>query len=508
MTSILNNAGAMVALSTLSTINRDLLETQSAISTGKTVASSADDSAIWAVTTIMDADVDGFNAISDSLSLGKATVTVARNASEKITDLLREVKEKVITANGENVDRAKIQTDIDELTNQVSSIVAAAQFNGLNLIDGSSTTSVSVLSSLDRGTATVSSSSITVNRQDLGVNAGTTGASAIASSNSLSTTEMNASTDGTVQLQVTAGTAASTFNITVGSSSFTYTQANTNADQTLVALAIADAINNQSISGVTATAANGTVLITNTNSFASFNVESSVNGTAAQLNGASTTANTLDASSTLLTLNSRTVAADDGYSITLTKDTNSDGTNENFTFDYIARSGDTLNDVANGLKEKIEANDFFNDVSIFVDEASDPTVEDVLVKFDVSSSTIGIASAANSGGTRGGGLGELGDLLVTTNTDATNALTTIEGLIQTAVDAAAAFGSSEKRLEIQEEFVTSLVDSMKTGIGALVDTDMESASARLQALQVQQQLGTQSLSIANSAPQNILSLFR
>ena len=49
---------------------------------------------------------------------------------------------------------------------------------------------------------------------------------------------------------------------------------------------------------------------------------------------------------------------------------------------------------------------------------------------------------------------------------------------------------------------------MKAGIGAMVDADMEEASARLQALQVQQQLGIQALSIANQGPQNLLSLFR
>jgi flagellin-like hook-associated protein FlgL len=52
------------------------------------------------------------------------------------------------------------------------------------------------------------------------------------------------------------------------------------------------------------------------------------------------------------------------------------------------------------------------------------------------------------------------------------------------------------------------MDALKNGIGAMVDADMEEASARLQALQVQQQLGIQALSIANQAPQNILSLFR
>ena len=49
---------------------------------------------------------------------------------------------------------------------------------------------------------------------------------------------------------------------------------------------------------------------------------------------------------------------------------------------------------------------------------------------------------------------------------------------------------------------------MKSGIGSLVDTDMEAASARLQALQTQQQLGVQALSIANQAPQTLLQLFR
>ena len=81
-------------------------------------------------------------------------------------------------------------------------------------------------------------------------------------------------------------------------------------------------------------------------------------------------------------------------------------------------------------------------------------------------------------------------------------------LIDRAVDAAASFGSDQKRIDTQAEFVTNLTDSLTTGIGSLVDADMEETSARLQALQVQQQLATQSLSIANQQPQNILSLFR
>jgi flagellin len=92
--------------------------------------------------------------------------------------------------------------------------------------------------------------------------------------------------------------------------------------------------------------------------------------------------------------------------------------------------------------------------------------------------------------------------------DPAGALTDIEGLLQTSINAAASFGSAQKRVDIQSEFVGKLTDSLKTGIGAMVDTDMEEASARLQALQVQQQLATQALSIANQQPQGLLSLFR
>ena len=107
-----------------------------------------------------------------------------------------------------------------------------------------------------------------------------------------------------------------------------------------------------------------------------------------------------------------------------------------------------------------------------------------------------------------GGLGALAGIDVSTGAGATAALAAVESLIDTSIDASAAFGSSQGRIETQKEFISNLSDSFKSGIGSLVDADMEETSARLQALQVQQQLATQSLSIANQAPQSILSLFR
>lgn len=87
-------------------------------------------------------------------------------------------------------------------------------------------------------------------------------------------------------------------------------------------------------------------------------------------------------------------------------------------------------------------------------------------------------------------------------------LATTEGVVGNVTDIATKLGQSEKSIEGQQEFLTSLTDTLDSGVSAMVDADMEEEAARLQAYQVQQQLATQSLSIANQQPQNILSLFR
>ncbi|MEL7490451.1 MAG: flagellin [Pseudomonadota bacterium] len=276
--SLLTNTSAFVALQNLRTVNRDLADVQNQISTGKSVSNARDNAAIFAVSSVIESDVRGFESISETLNLGTSTVAVARGAAEQITDLLTEIKGLVVSAQEDNVDRAKIQTGITETVNQITSIVNAAQFNGLNLIQNGAT-DVDVLASLDRASdGSVTASSITVAAQDL-----------------------DTATGG----------------------------------------------------GLAAVAA---------------------------------------------------------------------------------------------------------------------------IDVDVA--------------------------------DPSGALATIEAGIQTSIDAASAFGASQRRIEIQDEFVTGLIDNLRTGIGALTDADLEEASARLQSLQVQQQLGVQALSIANQSPQVLLGLFR
>ena len=175
MSSILTNNGAMVALQTLKSINSRLTETQNAISTGKSVGTARDNAAVWAISKVMESDVKGFQGISDSLNLGESTVAVARNGAETVTDLLTEMKGKIVASQEQNVDRAKIQTDIDALRDQINAVVGAAQFNGLNLLSNRETDAgsgtVSVLASLDRSAIGVSASDILVGKKDLGTTA-------------------------------------------------------------------------------------------------------------------------------------------------------------------------------------------------------------------------------------------------------------------------------------------------------------------------------------------------
>jgi flagellin len=97
---------------------------------------------------------------------------------------------------------------------------------------------------------------------------------------------------------------------------------------------------------------------------------------------------------------------------------------------------------------------------------------------------------------------------ITSTTLASNALSQLQASIGNVSLALARMGAQVRQIENHNKFVGKLSDSIEAGIGNLVDADLAKESARLQALQVQQQLGAQALSIANQSPNIILSLFR
>ena len=192
MTSILTNNGAMVALQTLQSVNNDLTDAQNQISTGKKVGTASDNAAVWAISKTMESDVAGFEAISESLAVGEATVAVASAGAEQIVDTLTDIKELVISAQSENVDHATIQLDIAKKIEQIDTIMAAAQFNGVNLlldtVDGTAS-ELGVLASLDRigPTGTPTATEITISAIDFTTNLDLSSMTAIADSSTAAT---------------------------------------------------------------------------------------------------------------------------------------------------------------------------------------------------------------------------------------------------------------------------------------------------------------------------------
>ena len=136
------------------------------------------------------------------------------------------------------------------------------------------------------------------------------------------------------------------------------------------------------------------------------------------------------------------------------------------------------------------------------------TVTDQEVQYEDSANNLWAVDTTNVPANTTASVDQLSISTATTQAQLDGMIQMVDTAFNSVTSAAASLGSISSRIEMQDSFIGKLTDSLDRGIGRLVDADMEKESARLSALQVQQQLGIQSLSIANSNSQNILSLFR
>ncbi len=310
MSSILTNSSAMTALQNLAMTQKNLTTTQSQISSGLRVASASDNAAYWSISTTMKSDTGALSAVTDALNLGSSVVSTATAALNSTITLLNKMKDDVLTAQTSGTDKTQVQTDITAQQSSLINIMASASFNGVNLLDGS-TSSANVVSSFSRNS---------------------TGATTI----------------GTIAID-TSGIALSSV------------------------------------------AAPGGLL---------------------------------------------------GASLSVTS---------------AMGTGGVTGTAAGGLY-----------------------ASDSILAFNISSAS---------------------------STDLSTLSTAIDAAIKSVTTAGATLGAVSTNITNQSSFVSSLSDAITSGVGSLVDADMNVASTRLQALQTQQQLGIQSLSIANQNSQLILKLF-
>ena len=158
LNSVNTNYGAMIALQNLNQTNAELGTVQSRINTGKKVASAKDNGAIWAIAQGQRSEIGALNAVKESLQRGQSAVDVSLAAGESISDLLVQLKEKALAATDTSLSssaRDALNEDFTAIRDQITTVIENAEFNGVNLLDGSLTGGYQALANVEGGTITV-----------------------------------------------------------------------------------------------------------------------------------------------------------------------------------------------------------------------------------------------------------------------------------------------------------------------------------------------------------------
>ncbi|NBB48614.1 flagellin [Rhizobium sp. CRIBSB] len=140
--------------------------------------------------------------------------------------------------------------------------------------------------------------------------------------------------------------------------------------------------------------------------------------------------------------------------------------------------------------------------------ADDGTTEVTTSSYTLAATNVLMTADDGTGGILDEVFGLAAMTTATADADVATAIEEVEAALTEMTSAGSQLGSLSKRIDLQNSFVSKLSDAIEQGVGRLVDADMNEESTRLKALQTQQQLAIQALSIANNDSQNILSLFR
>jgi flagellin len=187
MNSINTNAGAMIALQNLNATNSELQTTQQRINTGKKISNAKDNGAIWSMAKMQSATSSSLNAVKDSLQRGQSTIDVGLAAGDTVTDLLSKMKEKALAASDTSLNTASFNalvSDFTSLRDQITKAVTNAKFNGVSLVDGT-TSKLQFLSNSDGVAYTVKAKTLSL--VGLGLTAASTFANAAAAKTMIGT---------------------------------------------------------------------------------------------------------------------------------------------------------------------------------------------------------------------------------------------------------------------------------------------------------------------------------
>ncbi|ESQ76452.1 flagellin [Asticcacaulis sp. AC402] len=142
----------MIALQNLNATNRNMDEVQKRISTGLDVSTAKDNSAVYSIAQSQRADLSGLNAVRDSLNRANSIADVSMAAGESISDLMNQLREKVVAGMDSSIDTASrnaLDSDFQAIVKQIKQISDNATFNGSNLFDGTITNDIQFIANAD-----------------------------------------------------------------------------------------------------------------------------------------------------------------------------------------------------------------------------------------------------------------------------------------------------------------------------------------------------------------------
>lgn len=557
MTSIITNTGAIVALNTLRGIDSDLYGTQRQVSSGYRVATAQDNAAYWSISTTMRSDAKVLSVVADSLGLGTATAQVAYTGMNAVIDVLSDFKAKLVAAKEPGVDRQKVQVELDQLKQQVLGITTSSTFSGENwlntkvddmeeeegrtrsLISGYTGGEAPVLQTLDvdlskTSLLNVSGKGILQSDDDAamgtlgglvpppsgsgswGVNYPFPGGVTFSPSDSirfdLTLDSVNGSTGGTYPVTIDFDTINDALNRNDGliNSPFNFQTVMDAAFEAAGAPAFtASGGNIYNDIGYLRIWSAGVAGETANNVEISNVVSSLPAGNTLGLDQPPTSAwGENYASGSFAFREPFQLSEDDYLSFDLQINANA-ATSFTITQADVNAALGTVNgevmsgeDMARVLESKLGSEGLHfggatSSVSMSIDPALHPeTGSHSRFAFSNVEGTLTSASF------------DFMDIDITGTSAIEMFIVGVDKMFKKAVTGASELGAIESRLSMQLDFTKNLGDFIDSGVGRLVDADMDEVSSRLKALQTQQQLANQSLSVANANPEAILSLFQ
>ncbi|MEO3384888.1 flagellin [Mesorhizobium sp. CAU 1741] len=448
MASINTNASAMTALQTLRSTNKGLDTTQSRIATGYAVNTASDNAAYWSIATTMRSDTKAMSTVNDALGLGAAQVDIAYTAMDTVKDTLDTMKAKIVAAQTPDIDKSKIQEEIKQLQNDLKTYASSATFSGGNWLDVAESDTQKVVASFLRDSSGISLGTIDVDTAKTALFNGKSDEFGLLEQGEAVEGDAFEALGADVELTATDGSDLS------------------------VELFAHDFDGTADGQGAIDFGESGAV---------SFDVE--INGEKSRL--------TIDRAllDTLTLAEEGKISDQDELTAAVNAALEAEGLAETL----VAENGTGASD---GIVIGFNDPDTPGDILVFEEDDHDAA------DFELTVSNVRTTSNGNFFDATSF------DISSAESVDLEEYMKGIDSMLGAVTTAASDLGAIKTRIGSQQDFVGKIMDAVDRGVGQLVDADMEQESTKLQALQVQQQLGIQALSIANGNSQMILSLFR